>query len=288
MRSIFSLSFLAIALTAISCTTANDVTRGPCDDLLSCAAIASPEKLNEHLANYGENGSCWKSLDRTLCEKSCTSLISQIAASKPGVPECAGTATSDGGVVPTDGMIVAVDMGSSDMSVPPSCSPLNCAGCCMGGVCKTGGSSDSCGQGGSVCTVCGPTQICNAARSCGANPNELITLVVERASIESKTPAGLPWDAPFGDPDPYVTVGSKQTLTSNDTLYPYWGASMTFTRQELMTDGVTVWVYDEDVSSDDVIARGRKLKITDADLMTGTVQWSNWDSVRSITFQVKK
>ncbi len=75
MRSISSLSFLAIALTAISCTTANDVTRGPCDDLLSCAAIASPEKLNEHLANYGENGSCWKSLDRTLCEKSCTSLI---------------------------------------------------------------------------------------------------------------------------------------------------------------------------------------------------------------------
>ncbi len=98
MRTV-SLWLLAASMIGVGCTGADDIKRGPCDDLLACAAIAAPDKLNEHLGNYGEGGSCWKSLERSLREKSCTSLIAQIAASKPASPN-AGTASvvSDGGM----------------------------------------------------------------------------------------------------------------------------------------------------------------------------------------------
>lgn len=282
MRTV-SMWLLAASLIVVGCTDADDVDHSPCDDLLACAAVAAPDKLNEHLGNYGQNGSCWKSLDRALCEKSCSSLIAQIATAKPGVAECAGTA----GVGPQDGGTSA-DLGSSDMSAPPACSPVNCTGCCAGDVCKAGGASDSCGQGGTACAVCGAPQICTAARSCGVDPNEMLTLIVQSASIDSRTPAGVPWDAPVGDPDPYVVVNASRTTWADDTLYPSWNAIFKFTRKALMTDGVTVSVYDKDVSSDDQIAGPRTLKVTEADLLAGKIDWYLWQSVRSITFQVKR
>lgn len=286
MRTV-SLWLLAAALMGVGCTGANDIKRGPCDELLACAAIAAPDKLNEHLGNYGENGSCWKSLDRSLCEKSCTSLITQLAAAKPGITECAGTSSvvADGGM--GQDASTMTDAGT-DMSGPPPCGPATCSGCCSAGVCKPGGASDSCGQGGAACSICGTSQICSAARSCGVDPNEMITLVVANASISSRTPAGIPWDAPFGDPDPYVVVNAKSTGLESDTLSPSWGTIMSFTRKDLMVDGVTVSMYDKDVSSDDLIAGPRTLRVTETDLIAGKIDWYSWESVRYITFMVRK
>lgn len=283
MRTV-SMWLLAASLIVVGCTDADDVDHSPCDDLLACAAVAAPDKLNEHLGNYGQNGSCWKSLDRALCEKSCSSLIAQIATAKPGVAECAGTA----GVGPQDGGTSA-DLGSSDMSAPPACSPVNCTGCCAGDVCKAGGASDSCGQGGTACAVCGAPQICTAARSCGVDPNERIRLTIVDATIVSTTPSGLSWDSPLGSPDPYVTInGSVATRVIDDTTWPVWGATHSFTRAEIMGSGIVLQMFDKDVSFDDVIASARTLKVTEADLAKGRIDWFNWDSVRSIRLDVTR
>ena len=41
-----------------------------------------------------------------------------------------------------------------------ACSPQNCQGCCVGGICATGTDPTSCGVGGSACVPCGPGQSC--------------------------------------------------------------------------------------------------------------------------------
>jgi hypothetical protein len=41
-----------------------------------------------------------------------------------------------------------------------ACSPQNCQGCCVGGVCSTGTDPTSCGSGGDLCVQCGSGQSC--------------------------------------------------------------------------------------------------------------------------------
>jgi hypothetical protein len=41
-----------------------------------------------------------------------------------------------------------------------ACSPQNCKGCCVGGVCSTGTDPTSCGSGGNVCAQCAQGQSC--------------------------------------------------------------------------------------------------------------------------------
>jgi hypothetical protein len=41
-----------------------------------------------------------------------------------------------------------------------ACSPQNCQGCCLGGVCSTGTDPTSCGTGGNACAQCALGQVC--------------------------------------------------------------------------------------------------------------------------------
>ena len=41
-----------------------------------------------------------------------------------------------------------------------ACSPENCTGCCVGGICTTGTDPTSCGLGGNLCAQCTPDQSC--------------------------------------------------------------------------------------------------------------------------------
>jgi hypothetical protein len=41
-----------------------------------------------------------------------------------------------------------------------ACSPQNCQGCCVGGICSTGADPSSCGIGGNACTQCAQGQSC--------------------------------------------------------------------------------------------------------------------------------
>ncbi len=49
-------------------------------------------------------------------------------------------------------------------------------------------------------------------------------------------------------------------------------------------DGIVLQMFDKDISFDDVIASARTLKVTEADLAKGRIDWFNWDSVQSIRF----
>lgn len=272
---------LGKSLLLVGCSGTEDVPRGPCDELLSCAAAAAPEQLNEHLGNYGDNGSCWKALERAQCEKSCAALIAQIASSRPGFSECGGPHfPADADASPAD----ASD-GGTDL-VAPACGPLNCAGCCSGDVCRLGNANDACGLSGVACAVCESGKRCNAVGQCEPDPNQMLQLTVLSARINNRTPAGAPWDSPFGDPDPYVTLNGSSTSVQDNTLYPVWRAGFPFTRKALMTEGVSISVFDEDVTFDDKIAGPRTLKVTEADLALGQIDWHSWDSVNTITFLI--
>ncbi len=59
----------------------------------------------------------------------------------------AGTVVDAGGNV--------VDAGVVDAGIGPSCSPVNCEGCCNGSVCQRGDSATMCGAQGSACIECG-------------------------------------------------------------------------------------------------------------------------------------
>ena len=114
----------------------------------------------------------------------------------------------------------------------------------------------------------------------------MLQLTVLSARINNRTPAGAPWDSPFGDPDPYVTLNGSSTSVQDNTLYPVWRAGFPFTRKALMTEGVSISVFDEDVTFDDKIAGPRTLKVTEADLALGQIDWHSWDSVNTITFLI--
>jgi hypothetical protein len=81
----------------------------------------------------------------------------------------ADNAHCGGGGSPRDGWL-CIDCGpgyvcdtSNDTPFPIctiACSPQNCQGCCVGGVCSTGTAPSSCGMGGNACTQCAQGQSC--------------------------------------------------------------------------------------------------------------------------------
>ena len=48
----------------------------------------------------------------------------------------------------------------------PTCSPLNCPGCCVGNQCVVSTTPFACGVNGQVCKTCGPNQVCDAGGQC--------------------------------------------------------------------------------------------------------------------------
>lgn len=295
MRTALSAVF-CVALSATGCVGYKDVTDGPCDQLLRCAALTDPGKLNEHIGTYGAEGSCWKSVPHDLCEATCSKLLDGYAASSPKTTECgpippianlSDASVTDGSASMTDGG-ASTDGGPADMG--GSCGPASCAGCCMGGVCQPGTANSACGGGGMACAPCASPMVCDAiARTCGANPDEVIKLTIYDADIYSRKSNGDPWDFPSGYPDVFVTIdGVRRTTVEDDTIYPYWDKTLYMTRRELMNTGVYVAVWDEDISYNDRISYSKLLKVTDADLLVGKIEWRAWDDVKRIQFNVSR
>ncbi len=283
-----------------ACTVENEIYDGPCDQLLRCVAVADPGKLSEQVTTYGEGGTCWKSVPRNLCEQTCTSMLHDYEAKTSGIRECrSGSFGQDAGApdagVSADSGVAAdgaapTDAASGDMTVPPTCGAATCGGCCLAGVCQPGSASTACGGNGASCVVCASPKVCDpAARTCGADPNELLSLTIYDADIYSRKYNGDPWDFPSGYPDVFVTIdGVRRTAVEDDTIYPYWGKTIYLTRRELMDIGVYVAVWDEDISYNDRISYSKLLKVTDADLLVGKIEWRAWDDVRRIQFNVSR
>ena len=58
-----------------------------CDSYLLCVSATSPLSFSEQLGLYGQDGSCWKSLDPEQCAKSCKAGLKALAATT-SVKEC--------------------------------------------------------------------------------------------------------------------------------------------------------------------------------------------------------
>lgn len=58
------------------------------------------------------------------------------------------------------GYSCAPAIGGSGGTCMVACSPENCQGCCVGGICSTGTDPTSCGAGGALCVSCANGQSC--------------------------------------------------------------------------------------------------------------------------------
>ncbi len=76
-----------------------------------------------------------------------------------GGPDPTHCGNSDGLCVDCGpGFLCTTSQGPALCTIP--CSPQNCQGCCVGGVCSTGTDPTSCGAGGDLCVTCASGQSC--------------------------------------------------------------------------------------------------------------------------------
>lgn len=175
-----------------------------------------------------------------------------------------------------------------DMTAGSKCSAANCGGCCEGDICQTGITSSACGSKGAACVKCSPTEACNTAGMCLDTLAGMYEVTVVDASIDSRTPAGLCWDLPCGAPDPFFQMNGRSTQTISDTYSPRWHSAFTVSYAELSGGLVSFRIWDEDVSSHDVITPSTSLKATDAEIKAGRFTVARAGSAFSISFTVKK
>lgn len=174
---------------------------------------------------------------------------------------------------------------------PPKCSAITCSsGCCAGDSCQAGNSVASCGSGGLACATCPPHQVCLADQKCGLDLDARWLIGVMDAEISTTKPDGSGWDFGSGAPDPYVVFeGIYQTRYIDNTFRPMWGGDgFIFSARQLTQSGIGIRLNDDDIGSDDVIAGQRTFRFTDADLARGQVTIFDWDSVKNITFVLRK
>lgn len=202
------------------------------------------------------------------------------------MPDMTSPPASDA-AAPTDAAVDAsADMSAADMAVAPKCSPATCGGCCAGDICQPGVTVSFCGVKGQVCASCSPTSSCQGDGSCAPDLSGLYDIMPGSGSVSARKPSGDCWDFPCGAPDPYLYVGISQTGVQSDTYSPYFSSVFTASYDDLKR-GVSVAMWDEDVSDDDWIGSG-KLVVSDADLRARRDVVVMLGSSASVTFKIAK
>lgn len=134
------------------------------------------------------------------------------------------------------------------------------------------------------CGSCASYETCMPTGVCGVNPNSTWFFAVDSAVIASTKTDGSAWDAFGGAPDPFVQLDTKRTSTKQDTFTPTFQEGTTYTATNLLNQGVSITVYDEDVSANDLIGGPTTVRPTEADLRTGVLTVKNLGRAQSITF----
>lgn len=162
-----------------------------------------------------------------------------------------------------------------------SCSLANCAGCCLNGTCQPGSTAAACGKNAASCVACTTGQVCKTDQTCGVDP-ESLWRVQPSAAVIAANDNGVAWDALGGAPDPFVSLycpaGSAAPTASTpsvaDSFMPTWATTVpahcVMKARDLVSTGVGVAVWDEDVSDDDVIASKGAVPVTEAQLLAGS------------------
>lgn len=135
-----------------------------------------------------------------------------------------------------------------------------------------------------VCGPCRDFEVCTAAGRCAVDRDRTWVLGVADAIISSKKPSGEAWDAFGGAPDPFVTIGGGRTATVQDSFRPVWNVGERFLAAQLLDQGVTVQVWDEDVAENDAITQPTLLRLGEADFAAGRRTIQDWFGAERITF----
>ena len=137
-----------------------------------------------------------------------------------------------------------------------------------------------------TCGSCLSYEQCMPSGSCGINPNSTWFFAVDSARIASTKTTDDAWDAFGGAPDPYVVLDTRRTTTQQDTFTPLWQEGATYTATNLLNQGVTVQVIDDDISAPDPIGGPTVVRPSEADLRRGTLTVANLGQATSITFSL--
>lgn len=133
------------------------------------------------------------------------------------------------------------------------------------------------------CGSCARYESCTSSGTCAINANSTWFLSIDSATITSTKPDGSAWDAFGGAPDPFVQLDSKRTSTKQDTFTPTWQEGSTYTANNLLVQGVSVSLFDEDVSANDPIGGPTTIRPTEADLRGGILTVRNLGQAQTLT-----
>ena len=110
--------------------------------------------------------------------------------------------------------------------------------------------------------------------SCVLDPLSLWSITVTSGKISERDPTGASWDTFGGAPDPLVclTINGQRscTRTAQDTISPVWNQSFPPATAASLASGVSVEIWDEDVSSNDPICGSGTLTVSKDQFAQGT------------------
>lgn len=143
------------------------------------------------------------------------------------------------------------------------------AGCtpnCGGKVCGSDGCGGSCGS-------CPQAFACMAGQ-CGVDPTGLWVLTVTTGKVSQFDRNGASWDTLGGAPDPFVCLSfnNQRTCTAarQDIFTPTWNFTFPTATAAALMLGVTVEIFDEDLSQNDTICSAGVVPVTNADFTRRT------------------
>lgn len=134
------------------------------------------------------------------------------------------------------------------------------------------------------CGSCLAYEQCTSAGTCAINPNSTWFFAADSAVIASTKSNGDAWDAFGGAPDPYLVLDGRRTTAKQDTFTPSWQEGGTYTATNLLTQGVTVQVIDDDVAAPDPIGGPTVVRPSESDLRAGVLTVRNLGQAQSTTF----
>ncbi len=202
-------------------------------------------------------------------------VASLVACSSEPLVVVDGTSKEAG----VDGAVDSAPDAATPEVAAPTCDATNCTGCCLNGTCQAGLTVASCGKGGAACAVCSGTKVvCTADQTCGIDPASTWRVQPKSAVVSTKNGTS-DWDVGAGLPDPYVSLWCSSiandaiyTPTVTDSLTPTWTmGGCTMKAKELLALGFSVAVSDEDIAVHDEIASKSIVKVTEKDLLSGSI-----------------
>ncbi len=265
------------AQTFLECGPSGQLRRLPCRGPKGCTTTGNFSQCDLSIGIEGD---------------ACGAGVSGAACASGGRAEL----TCENGVFKKVRDCVTCDVtATNQVNCTQPCGAATCAGCCQNGACQAGVGNSACGRGGAACVACGAGQVCGAEQRCNVDPNSM--WVVQPTEFEVTTSnSGATWDVGGGAPDPYASLACPAgammrvfTETANDTFRGTWRmGSCRMRASDLLATGFSIGVFDEDISDDDTVASAGTIRVSEANLMAGSIVLNNSTTLTRLVVQLRR